>query len=169
MHLHKKLVFSKLADVYKAFNLSYENQQSQKYGIMLYFGTKIKRARVKLISMMILALCKIKSINYMSLAKAFDNSASPESLMRRIQQFMANFDLSMKLVSRFIFGILPQKENLILVMDRTNRKFGNSNINILMLEVCYKNKAIPLIFKMLDKRGNSNSAERIDLVSKFIE
>jgi len=41
--------------------------------------------------------------------------------------------------------------DLILVMDRTNWKFGNSNIKILMLVVCYKNMAIPLIFKMLDK------------------
>jgi len=73
------------------------------------FETKINRARVKLISMIILALCKVKNINYMALANAFDNSASPESSMRRIQCFMANFDFSMKLVSGFIFGILPEK------------------------------------------------------------
>jgi len=105
----------------------------------------------------------------MSLANAFDNSASPESSMRRIQRFMAGFDLQMKLVSRFIFGILPEKEKENLIMDRTNWKFGNSNVNILMLGVCYKNMAIPLIFNMLDKQENSDSAERIDLVSKFIE
>jgi len=38
-----------------------------------------------------------------------------------------------------------------------------------MLGVCYKNMAIPLIFRMLDKRGNSNTEERIDLMSKFIK
>jgi len=82
---------------------------------------------------------------------------------------MANFDLLMKLVFGFIFGVLPEKEDLILAMGRTYWKLGNSNINILMLIVCYKNIVIPLVFKMLDKRGNSDSAERIDLVSKFIE
>jgi len=73
----------------------------------------------------------------------------------------------MAMVSRFIFGVLPIKENLVLVMDRTNWKFGNSNINILMLGVCYNNMAIPLIFKMLDKRGNSCTEERIE--SKFMD
>jgi len=73
------------------------------------FETKINKARVKLISMIILSLCKVKNINYMSLAIAFDNSDSPEGSMRRIQRFMANFNLPMKLVSRFIFGILPHK------------------------------------------------------------
>lgn len=32
------------------------------------FDTKINKARLKLISMMILALCKIKTVNYQSLA-----------------------------------------------------------------------------------------------------
>jgi hypothetical protein len=63
---------------------------------------------------------------------------------------------------------VPEKDNLILVLDRTNWKFGKSNINILMLRVSYKNVAYPLIFKVLDKRGNSNTQERINLVQNFI-
>jgi len=126
------------------------------------FEIKINKARLKLISMMILAMCKIKNINYMALSSAFDSEASPESSMRRIQRFMADFDFPMRLVSRFIFGILPNKKNLILVMDRTNWMFGRKNINILILGVCCNNIAIPLVFKMLDKRGNSSTSERID-------
>ena len=37
-----------------------------------------------------------------------------------------------------------------------------------MLGVVYKGVAFPLLFTMLDKRGNSNSQERIDLVNRFI-
>ena len=74
----------------------------------------------------------------------------------------------MEWVSKFIFALLPEKDNLVLVMDRTNWKFGKSNINILMLGVSYKNVAYPLIFKMLDKRGDSKTQERINLVQNFI-
>ncbi len=132
------------------------------------FEQKINKARLNLISMMILALCKIKTVNYMALANVFDSYANTESSLRRIQRFMADFDLPMKLVSSFIFGILPEKKNLVLVLDRTNWKFGKSNINILMLGVCYKNIAIPIMFKMLDKRGNSDTAERIELIRQFV-
>jgi len=59
--------------------------------------------------MLILAPRKVKNINYMSLACVFDSEASPESSMRRIQRFMANFDFPMRVVSKFIFGILPKK------------------------------------------------------------
>lgn len=84
------------------------------------FEQKINKARLNLISMMILALCKVKTVNYMALANVFDSYANTESSLRRIQRFMADFDLPMKLVSSFIFGILPEKKNLVLVMDRTN-------------------------------------------------
>ncbi|QCX52657.1 hypothetical protein [Elizabethkingia sp. JS20170427COW] len=70
--------------------------------------------------MMILALYKIKTVNYQSLANVFDSSTSTESSLRRIQRFMADFDLPMMLISKFIFNILPCKNDLILVLDRTN-------------------------------------------------
>ena len=37
-----------------------------------------------------------------------------------------------------------------------------------MLGVSYKNVALPLMFKMLDKRGNSHTKERIELIRKYI-
>ncbi|HLS95120.1 MAG TPA: hypothetical protein VK017_06135 [Sphingobacterium sp.] len=82
---------------------------------------------------------------------------------------MAEVELPMKLISSLIFKSLPIKGKLILVMDRTNWKFGDSNINILMLGVAYRNVAVPLLFKMLDKRDNSSTQERIDLMQDFIE
>lgn len=77
------------------------------------FETKINKARLKFISLLILALCKVKTVNYLSLANAFDSNATAGSSFRRIQRFMADFDLPMKLISGFIFNILPEKENLV--------------------------------------------------------
>ena len=54
-------------------------------------------------------------------------------------------------------------------MDRTNWKLGQANINVLMLGVSYKNVAFPLMFKLLDKKGNSNTKERIELINDFIK
>ena len=67
------------------------------------FETKINQARLKLISMMILALCKMKTVNYSALANVFDSNASAESSMGRIQRFMAGFDLPMKASKNIYF------------------------------------------------------------------
>lgn len=134
-----------------------------------HFKGEINLARVKLIALFITALCKVKTINYDRLASAFDTKTDKLSSYRRIQRFMCQFDFPMRIVSSMIFNLLPKTENLVLVLDRTNWKFGNKNINILMLGISYKNIAIPLIFVMLDKKGNSDTEERIALIKKYID
>jgi hypothetical protein len=103
------------------------------------------------------------------LSAGFDTSVDASSSYRRIQRFMVLTDLSMIWVAKLIFSLLPEKDNLVLSMDRTNWKFGDKNINILMLGVSYKNVAFPILFTMLDKKGNSNTSERIALVQDFID
>jgi hypothetical protein len=131
------------------------------------FKGKVNLARVKLIALFICSLCKVQTVTFSKLANAFDSQANPSSSLRRIQRFIANFSMDSDIVARLIFGLLPEKDNLILTIDRTNWKFGQTNINIFMLGIVYKGVAFPLLFTMLDKQGNSNVQERINLINRF--
>ncbi|WGQ12751.1 hypothetical protein [Sphingobacterium faecium] len=133
-----------------------------------HFSGEMIGARIKLICLFINALCKVKTINYDRLASGFEVNAKKNSFYRRIQRFMAEFELPMKTISRLIFRLLPEKTDLTLVLDRTNWKFGSKNINLLRLGASYKNVAFPLMFTMLDKRGNSNTRERIELLKNIL-
>ncbi|QMU66102.1 MAG: IS4 family transposase [Flavobacteriaceae bacterium] len=133
-----------------------------------HFQGKINLARIKLISHFIIALCKVQTVTFEKLASAFETSVDSKSSLRRIQRFIAYYTLEADLITRLIFNLLPKQGGLILSIDSTNRKFGQTNINIFMLGVVYKGVAFPLLFTMLDKRGNSNSGERIELVNRFI-
>lgn len=53
-------------------------------------------------------------------------------------------------------------------MDRTNWKFGQLDINVLVIAVVYHRVAFPLLFQLLPKFGNSNTNERIELIEPFI-
>ena len=108
-------------------------------------------------------------MNYKKLAAGFDSASSAQSCYRRIQRFMATSNFSMELVAKLIFKLFPHQDKVTLVMDRTNWQFGKKDINILMLGIGYKNMAFPLMFRMLNKKGNSNSRERISLLSQYIE
>jgi hypothetical protein len=55
-----------------------------------------------------------------------------------------------------------------LTMDRTNWQFGRTDINLLALGIAHRGIAIPLFRQALDKPGNSNTAERIALLERFI-
>jgi len=133
-----------------------------------HFQGKINLARVNLISYFIIALCKVQTVTFEKLANAFDSEATSESSLRRIQRFIASYSLDADLIARLVFSLLPKQDKLILSIDRTNWKFGQTNINIFMLGIVYNGVAFPLLFTMLDKRGNSNSQERIDLINRFI-
>lgn len=55
-----------------------------------HFGKEMNLARIKAMSMMICALCKVQRIAYTKLASAFDNEAGADSSLRRIQERMSN-------------------------------------------------------------------------------
>jgi hypothetical protein len=67
-----------------------------------------------------------------------------------------------------IINILQLRDCTYIVMDRTNWKIGKTNINILYIGLILPNGSfIPILFDPLDKRGNSNTAERTDILSRF--
>lgn len=133
-----------------------------------HFQKKINLARVKLISHFVIALCKVQTVTFEKLSNAFDTSSNSGSSLRRIQRFIAGYSLDSDLIARLIFNLLPVQGKMILSIDRTNWQFGQADINIFMLGIVYKGVAFPLLFSMLEKKGNSNTRERIDLINRFI-
>jgi len=127
------------------------------------------KARITCFSMMVISLLQKRTVNLTRLATGMIGEASINSRQRRMQRFFAevtiNYDIVAQLCVTMFFGTSAQ---FYLTLDRTNWKWGKSNINILMLAAVYKGQAIPVLWLVLDKRGNSNTRERIALMKRFI-
>ena len=65
-------------------------------------------------------------------------------------------------------AINPIKGPYQLSLDRTNWQFGGVNFNILCLTVIADGLSLPILWTMLDKRGNSNQDERKVLINRYI-
>ena len=52
-------------------------------------------------------------------------------------------------------------------LDRTNRKIGRKEINVLVLAVATRRYRVPLIWTVSGKAGNSNTMERIALMKRY--
>lgn len=100
-----------------------------------HFGQSVNLARIKLMALLLHALCVVQTVSLHKLAAAMPTDVDRDSSLRRL------------------FSLLPVKTDLVLSMDRTNWKFGDFNINILMLGVTYKGIAFPLIFSLLPKEA----------------
>ena len=134
-----------------------------------HFGKSLNLARIKFLSLFICALCKVQVVCFEKLASGFENSCNAESSLRRIQRFMARYSLDKDLIAKLIFALLPHEPPYTIAIDRTNWKFGQTNINILTLAIVYKGVALPLLFKLMPKRGNSHTKERIEIVDHYIQ
>ena len=74
-----------------------------------HFGKDMNLARIKAMSMMICALCKVQRIAYTKLAAAFDNEAEACSSLRRIQRLIAECVINTDLIARLILKLIPVK------------------------------------------------------------
>lgn len=126
-------------------------------------------ARLHFLCLFLLALLKVRTVNRPELSLAFGGTAQPASSYKRLQRFFRQFEWDESSLTEMLLSILNIPEPWGLSIDRTNWKLGKTNINILMLGVVYQGVAIPLLWHLVDKQGNSNTEERIDLLEKFLE
>jgi hypothetical protein len=124
-------------------------------------------ARIKCLSCLIIALFKVKTVNFAELATAFSGSAKVDSHYRRIQRFFKEVQIQPDVVAQLVVSFLPY-DRFVLSMDRTNWMLGCFSINFLVLSVVHQGTAFPLFWTFLPKKGNSNTKERIQLIDQFL-
>ena len=105
-------------------------------------------ARLKCLSLILLALVEVRCVNLAKVAGFLSSNASLESRYRRLQRFMKEINFIPQKLARLLLEIMEIKaeEKLTLILDRTNWKFGKKDCNILYLAVSYNGIAIPLFF-----------------------
>jgi hypothetical protein len=90
--------------------------------------------RIEFLVRFSIALIAARSVNWKEIALHMGQKGS----YRRIQRFFQQFRPNKFAYLEFILAMLPSKEKLSLVMDRTNWKFGTTHINILLLGCVYQ-------------------------------
>jgi len=126
-----------------------------------------KPKRTLLVSIVI-SMLLTKSVVYDELAEQMNDEVELASNVRRLQRFIAEYDLNYDQIAILTSFLLP-KGKWELSMDRTNWKYGSASLNILAVTVWVKGVGVPIWFELLDnKGGNSNQAKRIDFLEKLI-
>jgi hypothetical protein len=75
-----------------------------------------------------------------------------------LQRFFSNVEVDLDKFGLFLVSLFFESDDeMYLVLDRTNWKYGKKNVNILVLAAVYRGVGIPIRWKLLDKQGNSNT------------
>lgn len=126
-------------------------------------------ARLSFVAAFLMALLRVKTVNFTELATAFSGKAQTDSHYKRVQRFFRHYEVDYAKIAQAVVALMAIPEPWTLSIDRTEWQFGECTFNILMLGVVHEGVAFPLVWCLLDKRGNSNSIERMKLFDQFLE
>lgn len=125
-------------------------------------------ARLAFVAAFLIALFRVKTVNLSELAVGFTGKASTESHHKRLQRFFRDFAVDYSEIAKTVVRLMKIPEPWVLSCDRTEWQYGETTFNILMLGVVHEGVALPLVWTMLDKEGNSNTLERGELFNRFL-
>src|SRR5579862_6944166 len=126
-------------------------------------------ARVRLYCELIMAVIQVGTVTHKELAKPVSTKGKLRAKISKIERFFLEQKIDYTAIGQFIKALLPPGEKLKIAIDRTNWQFGKSNLNFLVASVIYSAISIPIAWLMLDKKGNSNTKERKELIEQVLK
>lgn len=103
------------------------------------------------------------------MAVHLDSSAEIASTTKRIKRFLESYSIDYECFTLVMLQFVPPGP-IKLCMDRTNWKFGVTDINFLVITAYANGIGIPIWFELLDnKGGNSNTNDRISALDQCLE
>jgi hypothetical protein len=125
--------------------------------------------RTQFAAAFVLALLRLRTVNFPSLALCLNPHAKRASNERRLQRFFAGFKLDSDTFAKLLFTLTPASGPLVVTLDRTHWQVGRVDVNVLLFAIAHRGVAFPTVWKLLGKPGNSNQAERKALLERLLK
>ena len=125
------------------------------------------KARINFLAKFLIALIQVKTVNLAQVATAFSGRAQIASNYKRVQRFLRLFEISYAEIAFFVVKLVGLPAPWAITLDRTDWYLGSTPLNIMTLGICYKGIAFPLLWTILEKKGCSDTDERISLLEEF--
>lgn len=122
------------------------------YGILSLYFTGNK-ARVVCMTNLLIDLLTAASTNLSKVACNMPGGIKIMSKYRRVQRFFAEVKLDCDQLAAFIISQISMHAKYIVIIDRTNWKFGTVDINFLVLSVAWHGISIPIYWINLARAG----------------
>jgi hypothetical protein len=127
------------------------------------------KARISCLSQILHGLFQVRTVNLTQIAETFDTEAKEASAYRRIQRFFKGFSFDMTFIIVLVSKLFLLGSKAVLIMDRTNWKWGKSHINILTISIEHFGIGIPVFWTVLDTGGSSSLEDRKKVVRRVVE
>jgi hypothetical protein len=115
----------------------------------------------------LVALLAGRRISLHHVAGQMPGETDAEANRQQLRRCLDHETVTEEAWARAIGALLP-KGKWLLAMDRTEWKRGDTTINLLVLAVVIAGSAVPLLWTVMPNCGASDTAERIELLQRFV-
>lgn len=127
-----------------------------------------RRARLKFMARFTSVLLKLTTTNLWRIALALKAGIQVKSNHRRIQRFLAGYDVDFAMLGRLLLHLLPEQPPYVAVIDRTEWHFGQTPVNILTVGIAHKGICFPISWTVLPSGGSSRAKDQIQVLERFL-
>lgn len=127
------------------------------------------KARINFLAKFMIAVVQVKTVSLVQISSVMPGRAKQDSHYKRCQRFLRFFNLPFAEVAALVIKLLGIPTPFLISIDRTDWYLGETPLNILMLSLVYKGVAFPLLWTVLEKKGCSDTSERIQLLEKYLK
>lgn len=127
------------------------------------------KARIACLTQILQALICVRTVNLTQISSFFKTSAKSESSYRRVRRFFSKFHFDRTVIIPILLALFSLKKELILILDRTNWKWGKRNINILLISVAYRGIGIPIFWVVSPNAGSSSTTLRKQILKIVLQ
>ncbi len=130
----------------------------------------LKKSQLITVTLLVWLLQVQKTVKIERLAACVPLPIKYESRRRNLQRLLISDLLSVSLlwlplIKEILLTQIPEKQNLIVALDRTQWK----NRNLFMVSVIWKKRALPIYWQFLSKKGSSDLKEQIAVLRPVIK
>lgn len=137
---------------------------------ILRFQFSFDKRKLECLAQVIMGMISCRTVNLTQLADTLYGKAASLSKYRRLQRLFSQWTMVTDGLGAWLTSwFYDADESITLTMDRTNWQWGKAKINFLVVGVVYKRMAIPLMWTLLSKKGNSNCQERIAILKRVLK
>ena len=131
---------------------------------------KLSPSQVVTLQILLYLISVHKTVQISKLTNYFQLPIKSESKRKHIQRFLTLKELSLPifwfpLVKIMVKNLFSFTSELVLILDRTQWQ----NINILMITVAWKKRALPIYWKILSHKGASNLTEQKSVIRPVLK
>lgn len=135
---------------------------------LLSAHVSLGKTRLETLCLLVAGIISTRTVNLSHIAAERPGRVSVASTYRRLQRFFQHVRLGDDWVVPLVVALIGSGPPWVLCLDRTNWKVGQRDVNFLVLAIATQRFRVPLMWTVLDHGGNSDTAERIALMKRYL-